>query len=71
MLFSVFYVNLLLWLAAAQNGTVVPEVIPNSLLPSLADLGVTSAQLYSGVYREFYLTVVLKIFNLCFADSKG
>lgn len=52
MLFLLCYVLLLVWLAAAQNVSSVPEVIPNSLLPSLADLGVTSAELFSGVYSE-------------------
>ena len=37
---------------AAQPSSVVPEVIPGPGLPSLAELGLTSAELYDGVYSK-------------------
>ena len=49
----------------------VPEVIPGPGLPSLSELGLTSAELYEGVYSEILYPDGLFGFNLCVVDSNG
>jgi hypothetical protein len=68
-MYSVFLLFISVRVIAAEYP--VREVIPGPGLPSLSELGLTSAELYEGVYGETLYPDGLFGFNLCVVDSNG